>query len=307
MYSLAARNRGDAYYNARTDRNIGWITRGEQELLRGSCVAIAGAGGMGGLIAQMMVRLGIGEIRIADPESFELSNMNRQAACKRETIGCSKAIQTEKLLRTITDDYALTVYPEGIMSDTVESFVRDADVIIDEIEFWNIGSCIRMHQAARRLRVPVFNCLTVGFATYLHVFTPHSVPVEKMLRMSLQEAEALERSVLDGTITSSERERLAAAILDCFIPSFPCYYAGSEGDERNAYVKERLCKEGVASIIATNPPVAAGILANQVLLYLLVARGVVRSVLPMPVSPGYAFFDSARFETKMIIKRGKET
>ncbi len=302
MYVLSAVDRGDEYYQSRTNRNIGWITPEEQNILRQSCVAIAGTGGMGGLVAQSMVRLGIGEIRIADPEVFDLSNMNRQVACMQNAIGRSKAIETANLLRTITDDYKLVVYPEGIGPDTVEGFVRGADVIVDEIEFWNIGSCVRMHQEARAIDIPIFNCLTVGFATYLHLFTSKSMHVEKMLNMNLVDAERLERSVLDGSIQDSIRQHMAEVILECFIPSLPAYYR-----EPNTLVMDRLTKEGVASIIATNPPVAAGIVANQVLLQLLAKGGVARNIPPVPVSPGYMFFDAARFETKMILRRGKET
>src|SRR5262249_5861415 len=143
-----------------------------------SVISIAGVGGMGGLASQIMVRLGIGEVRIADPEVFDLSNINRQLAAGINTIDKSKAIETARLLREITDDFNLIVYPEGVESNMVEEFVRGASIIIDEIEFWNIGSCIRMHQVARALGVPIFNCLTVGFATYLHLFTPQSMPVE---------------------------------------------------------------------------------------------------------------------------------
>ncbi|MDB5237248.1 MAG: molybdopterin and thiamine biosynthesis dinucleotide-utilizing enzyme [Parcubacteria group bacterium] len=296
-------DRGDAYYLERTDRNIGWITREEQSVLRASCVAIAGTGGMGGLIAQSMVRLGIGEIRIADPESFELSNMNRQVGAARSTIGRSKAVETARSLRSITDDYRLVIYPQGICADSTEEFVRGADVIIDEIEFWNIGSCIRMHQAARGFGIPIFNCLSVGFATYLHLFTSDSKPVESMLGLSLYEAEVLEHEVCDGTISTSDRKQFAEAILRCFIPEIPCYYSKEE-TLQNTLAKNRLVLNGTASIIATNPLTSAGFVATQALLILLKSHGVQRAIPGLPVSPGYVFFDTAKLDMKMVYAEG---
>ncbi|MDB5265668.1 MAG: molybdopterin biosynthesis MoeB protein [Parcubacteria group bacterium] len=297
-FALRLIDRGDTYYELRTNRNIGWITKEEQSLLRNTCVAIAGTGGMGGLVAQAMVRLGIGEIRIADPESFELSNMNRQAACGDGTIGRSKAIETARSMRAITNDYRLVVYPQGITVDTAAEFIKGADVIIDEIEFWNISSCIHMHQAARACGIAIFNGLSVGFASYLHLFTPQSMHVETLLGLSLSEADRLERAVLEGTISDVERVALATKILNAFIPSIPNY-----STDTAAQVMERLIKEGTASIITTNPLVAAGIVANQVLLYLLASFGSERSILQIPVSPGYGYFDAARFEMKVIVKR----
>ena len=49
-------------------RNIGVFTAEEQERIRGLVVAIAGAGGLGGPVAYNLARLGVGEIRLADPE-----------------------------------------------------------------------------------------------------------------------------------------------------------------------------------------------------------------------------------------------
>jgi len=303
-FVLSPVDRGDEYYHMRVNRNIGWITAQEQELLRGSVVAIAGTGGMGGLVAEAMVRLGVGEIRIADPESFDLSNMNRQIAARKETIGHSKALATAQMLRDITDDYKLVVYPQGILPETVEAFVQGADVIVDEIEFWNIGSCIELHQAARIHHVPILNCLTAGFATYLHLFTPESMPVESMLGISKDEAHALEQRVLDGSISALNRKRLMQIAMDCFLPNLPQYYAGVMGKARNAFILERLEREAVASIVATNPLTAAGIIANQTLLHLLREQNVsVRNIAPLPVSPGYMLFDSAYCTATTILKR----
>ena len=74
VYRLLPKNVDDEYYRERTDRNIGWITREEQEMLRKKAVGIAGCGGMGGFLGQILVRLGIGELTICDTERFDISN-----------------------------------------------------------------------------------------------------------------------------------------------------------------------------------------------------------------------------------------
>lgn len=61
------------------ERNLGFLTLEEQERINNSVVAIAGAGGDGGLLALQFARLGVGEIRLADPDPFEAENINRQA------------------------------------------------------------------------------------------------------------------------------------------------------------------------------------------------------------------------------------
>ena len=82
-------------------RNLGFITEEEQEKLRRSTVAIAGMGGVGGLLAERLVRLGIGNLKIIDPEDFERSNFNRQFYSSINTLGRNKAAVISEFLKSI--------------------------------------------------------------------------------------------------------------------------------------------------------------------------------------------------------------
>src|SRR5690348_8583872 len=104
IYKLEAVNSNNKYYTERVDRNIGWISPEEQQFLKEKTVGISGCGGMGGLLAQILVRAGVGTIKIADNSTFDESNINRQFGATRSTIGVSKAAATAKALRSITDD-----------------------------------------------------------------------------------------------------------------------------------------------------------------------------------------------------------
>ena len=63
VYRLLPHNIDEKYYLGRTDRNLGWITEQEQTILRNSVVGIAGTGGMGGLLASILVRTGVGVVK----------------------------------------------------------------------------------------------------------------------------------------------------------------------------------------------------------------------------------------------------
>jgi tRNA A37 threonylcarbamoyladenosine dehydratase len=78
-------------YSERFERNLGFLSSKEQSILENSSVAIAGAGGDGGMIALQLARMGVGEIRLADPDPFGVENINRQAVCTDLTIGQNKA------------------------------------------------------------------------------------------------------------------------------------------------------------------------------------------------------------------------
>src|SRR6202142_2386032 len=194
-YRLLPRHADEAYYTERTDRNRGWITRDEQEILRRSVVGIAGCGGMGGLLASIFLRLGVGEIRIAANEVFDVSNINRQFAAGRGTVGMSKAFETARMARAVTDDTTLVVYPQGIVEQTVVPFLQGCDVVCDEIEFWAVGARILLHRAARSLGICLFNCNTVGFGTRLFLFEPKGYTMEEVLGLTYGEANLLQQKI----------------------------------------------------------------------------------------------------------------
>ena len=74
-------------YGQAFSRNIGWVTREEQQTLRRKTVAIAGMGGVGGSHLLTLTRLGVGRFHIADLDTFELANFNRQAGAMLSTTG----------------------------------------------------------------------------------------------------------------------------------------------------------------------------------------------------------------------------
>nr|WP_300309312.1 ThiF family adenylyltransferase [Halomonas sp.] len=78
-------------YATFTTRNIGFVSSGEQQTLQKTRIFVCGVGGMGGAAFMALVRAGIGRFVIADIDTFEISNLNRQVFATATTIGRSKA------------------------------------------------------------------------------------------------------------------------------------------------------------------------------------------------------------------------
>lgn len=290
-------------YSQRTDRNRGWINPVEQELIRSSVVGIAGCGGMGGLLAATLLRLGVGEIRIADCENFDQSNINRQFGANRFTVGKSKAEVTAEMLYEIADDARIVVYPSGINSENVISFLSGCDIVCDEIEFWAIGARSLLHLEAQSLNVPLITCSSVGFGSRLFLFDHHGASMEEMLGFTLVDAFELEKKVVNGEATKDEIWTVFVAMLDALIPELPGY------DSTNFHCKwknacvERLKTECKAPIIATNPPLASGFAANHTLIQ-LIKGNVERNMIPMPpITPGYLYLDSVLMDARVVERK----
>ena len=116
----------------RFDRNLGFMSEIEQEKLHESSVAIAGAGGDGGMLAVELARMGVGEIRLADPDTFETENINRQAVCTDETIGVNKSEAVGDYIQKINPDAKVIVQSRGITPDNVGEFVEGIVAVVGE-------------------------------------------------------------------------------------------------------------------------------------------------------------------------------
>ncbi|MEO6536390.1 MAG: ThiF family adenylyltransferase [Candidatus Paceibacterota bacterium] len=301
VYRLEAKTDA-SFYQERTDRNIGWITAAEQEMLSSAVVGIAGCGGMGGLVAATLVRLGIGEVRIADCEVFDISNINRQFGATRNSVGVSKAIATARMIRDITEDTTLVVYPEGINENSVDHFLQGCDIVCDEIEFWAIGARILLHQKAQDLMVPLMNCSTVGFGTRLFLFDHSGMNIGDMLGFSLTEAFELQDLISSKEATNEVIQSVLSSVLNALIPELP-EYGHSEGPHRSRErCISRLRDECRAPIIATNPPLASGFVADQTLLYLLRKSTERRDVIRPPITPGYLYLDAGLMVAKSVTR-----
>ena len=295
VYKIIPKEEKEDYYKERTDRNIGIINNKDQQLLKTKIVAIAGCGGMGGYLAMGLLRLGVGELRIADLESFDISNLNRQWAANKSTIGKSKAFETAHMLRNIATDTTISVYPMGITNEMLPEFVSGCDIIIDEIEFWELSAPIILHQKAREAGITILGANTAGFGAHLFKFTNVSMTIEEALGVNLSEAKEIDRIRNNKMFPTEELEKLIDRLLLIVTPELKNYHP-------NEYpiLKSRLLKEGRASIISTNPIFAAGFLGDQVLLHLLPHLNYGE---PIPSMPGYVYIDARKIEGKIVTKK----
>ncbi len=108
-------------------RNIGIISFEEQEIIRTSKVAVLGVGGLGGTVAENLVRAGCQDIVIADKDTFDASNLNRQL-CTLDDIDHYKVDVIEKFLKKIDPEVKITKFTI-ISPDNIENVLEEVDVV----------------------------------------------------------------------------------------------------------------------------------------------------------------------------------
>lgn len=130
-------------------------------------IAIAGAGGIGGLVIELLARWGIKKFRIADMDKFEISNLNRQVLATVNNIGEWKAEVAEKRIKAI-NPYARVelIINDKLEKKNISQFVEGADIIINAVDS---HSCyILLDNAARKQKIPLI---------FGHGFGPWSIKI----------------------------------------------------------------------------------------------------------------------------------
>ncbi len=105
---------------------------GQQKLLQ-SQVTLCGCGALGTVIANILVRAGVGQLRIVDRDFIETSNLQRQVLFDERDIAenLPKAEAAVRKLRQINSSVQLEAVITDIDHTNILDLVSDADLILD--------------------------------------------------------------------------------------------------------------------------------------------------------------------------------
>lgn len=106
---------------------------GTLDILKKKTAAIAGAGGLGSNIAAMLVRSGVYNLIIADYDSVELSNLNRQQFFYNQ-LGALKTEALKENLLKINPFITVTALPVKITRDNAAHIFSKADMLIEAFD-----------------------------------------------------------------------------------------------------------------------------------------------------------------------------
>ncbi len=151
-------------------RNLGALTEAECALLREKTVLVAGCGGLGGYLIEMLLRLGVGEIRAADGDRFEASNLNRQLLSAPALLGRSKADAAAERAAAVNPDVRFVAVPEFVTEENVEALVSGCDAVLDALD--NIPSRRMLAKACAQAQIPMIHGAICGWTAQAAVVLP---------------------------------------------------------------------------------------------------------------------------------------
>jgi sulfur-carrier protein adenylyltransferase/sulfurtransferase len=170
-------------YRAAFSRNIGWITEWEQHQLRKKTVAIAGMGGVGGIHALTLTRLGIGGFHFADPDQFDVVNLNRQAGSFLSTVGLEKTAVMANMAHDINPELRVNVFNEGVTDANLDEFLSGVDLFVDGLDFFVIDIRRKVFKRAAQLGIPAITAAPIGFGSCYLIFMPNGMSFEDYFRL----------------------------------------------------------------------------------------------------------------------------
>ena len=171
-------------YQTAFSRNIGWVTAAEQAQLRGKTVAIAGMGGVGGVHLLTLARLGIGGFHIADFDTFDLVNFNRQAGAAMSTLGRAKVEVMAAQALDINPELNIRIFEQGVTAGNQADFLRGIDLYVDGLDFFAFTAREALFAACATQRVPAVTAAPLGMGTAVLNFLPGGMTFEEYFQLA---------------------------------------------------------------------------------------------------------------------------
>lgn len=141
-----------AFRAVRLDRNRNLITAEEQARLGTLRIGVAGLS-VGNVIAHTLATQGIcGELRLADFDRMELSNLNRVPATVLD-LGLNKAEVAARRIAEIDPYLLVRVSDAGLTVDTVDEFLDGLDIVVEECDSLDMKASLRERARARCIPV----------------------------------------------------------------------------------------------------------------------------------------------------------
>jgi len=155
---------------------FGGIGKAGQERIVASRVTICGCGALGTVLANNLVRAGVGFVRIVDRDFVEVSNLQRQVLFDESDVinNLPKAEAAAKKLREINRMVTIEPIVTDIDRTNIIELCKDADVILDGTDNFEVRYLI--NDAAVSLNKPWIFGGCIGSVGQSMTIIPHETP-----------------------------------------------------------------------------------------------------------------------------------
>ncbi len=192
-----------------------------QERIVAARVLVVGAGGLGSPAAYYLASAGVGTLVLADGDTVDLTNLQRQILHSTDAIGRPKAESGRDTLGRINPGCRVVPLAERLSGSRLEDEVGLADVVLDCCD--NFATRHAVNRACFARGTPLVSGAAIRFDGQVAVFDPRQAegPCYNCLFPEGQEAEEVRCAVMGvfapltgmiGTVQAAEALKLLAGI-----------------------------------------------------------------------------------------------
>lgn len=212
------------------ERNFPCLSAAEQLRLFQARVLVAGLGGLGGALAILLARVGVGQLLLADGDAFAPSNLNRQLLATRSTLGQSKAQVTARHLQDLNPAVLAEPIPYFLNQTNLKSYLPQVRVVVDGLD--TMRARRELVTAAWEAGVPLVHGAVAGrFGQVTTLVPADEAGLSQLLNVLGLEPEAA-REVLAPTVTlmASLQAQEAVRLILGQPPAYQGFLAHFDGD-----------------------------------------------------------------------------
>ena len=159
-------------------RNIPALSEEECLQLRNKRVIVVGCGGLGGNLISILLRIGVGNLRIVDGDVFEATNLNRQLFSSIPNLGRNKARSAAQIAGSINPDVNVDVIDEFFTEENADALLRDCDIALDALD--NIPGRRLLAAACERAGIPLVYGAISGWVAQAALSMPGDKLIETL-------------------------------------------------------------------------------------------------------------------------------
>ena len=140
---------------------------GQQRIIEGHALVI-GAGGLGSPAALYLATAGVGTITIADGDTVDLTNLQRQILHPQDSVGQAKAASARDTIARYNAEVKVVALEERIEGARLDALVAEADVVLDCCD--NFATRHAVNRACVKLNKPLVSGAAIRFDGQVSVF-----------------------------------------------------------------------------------------------------------------------------------------
>ena len=140
---------------------------GQENIVRARALVV-GAGGLGSPAAYYLASAGVGTLVLADGDTVDLTNLQRQILHRTDAVGMSKVASGKRTLGEINPECQIIALAERLSAERLEQEVAQADIVLDCCD--NFATRHAVNRACVKFRKPLVSGAAIRFDGQVVVF-----------------------------------------------------------------------------------------------------------------------------------------